>query len=257
MSREGSGPEDPPDEGQDVSTEGDWPPFEQEEPTASDDWNLEEREQELQQKEGVLRDKEQQLRDRERELDKRERQIEQREQEVLDRREEIVDERDQIESRAEELDQREQAIAERESTLEGREEEIQSMEEGIESKIEDMGAPGSTEMFTPRPRKAGGVLLGLLGVAGIVVALTMILATGAWPAVFSRPLTSSMSVSLGNVVAVVLIVASLIEILGGFFAYRGRYWFVSIVSGIIAMALFFPVGLTATIFLTVGESQFE
>lgn len=294
MSREGGGPNDPSngdgENGDDVETEEDWPPFDQEEGTTGD-WDLEERQQELERTEEILKTKEDELRERERELNKRERQMDQREQEVLDRREDIVDERDRLEEKETELTRKEQEIEQKAAELEGREEEIQSLREEIQDAV--AGATGGpTQLFSTRPLRAGGTLLGLLGVLGIIGAFLVLLSGGYLtsitqtinsvsgagiptnPPVFSRGLATGL--------AVLLLVGSIVEFLGAVFATRGQFWLFSIAAGIIGMNLFFPVGLVflvegglefllpgllgivlvlpiglvATIFLAVGESQF-
>jgi len=287
MSREGGGPNDP-SEDDSGGTEEDWPPFEQDE-SASDDWNLEERQQELERKEEILREKEGELQDREREIGKRERQIDQREQKVLERREEMVDERDRIEEKEKELTQKEQELEQKAAEMDGREEEIKRLRDEIEEVVEGASGGGGGPIFSSRPRRAAAVLLGALGLLGFVGAPVVAMLGGNIGGAiatiesftgggFPQPFTSRFAVGL----AVLLAVGGVVEILGSVFAARGQFWMFATAAAILGMMLFFPVGvglmispsgsvlagvismtltlplgLTATIFLTIGESQFR
>jgi len=289
MSGEGREPNETDGSGQDVSTDDDWPPFEQDQDDHGD-WNLEERQEELERKERVLKSKEEELRQRERELDKRERQMENREQEVLDRREEIVDERERLEEKEEELTQRERELEEYASEMEGREQEMERLSGEIDEKL--AGGGGSGPLFTRRPLRAGATLLGVLGILGLVGAFLVLLSGGYLTAVTNTinsftgagiptdPPVFSQSLATG--LAILLLIGSMVEFLGAVFAARGQFWLFTVAAGIVGMNLFFPVGLVflveggfefllpgllgivlvlpiglvATIFLAVGESQF-
>lgn len=285
MSREGGGPNGP-DNGEDVAADDDWPPFEDDQSDRSD-WNLEERQEELERKEGVLKKKEEELRNRERELNKRKRELDNREQEVLERREEIVEERERLEEKESELESREQEIQEQASQLEGREQELQSLSEKIDEKLSEAGGGGGGTRYTKRPLRAGGVLLGVLGLFSVLGAFLILLSGG-----YLTSLTNSINAVTGagldpglfdsnfaTGMAVVMLLAAIVEFVAGVFAIRGQFWLFTVAAAIIGMMIFIPVGIVfvlndfllpgllaivfllplgiaATFFLGVGEGQF-
>lgn len=285
MSREGGGPNGS-DDGEDVATEDDWPPFEEDQGDRSD-WNLEERQQELERKEEVLKRKEEELRNRERELNKRKRDLDNREQEVLERREEIVEERERLEEMESELEGRETEIQEQASQLEGREQEIESLSEKIDEKLSEAGGGGG-QRFSKRPLRAGGTLLGILGVFSVLGAFLIFLSGG-----YLTALTSSINSATGAGIdanlfessfatglAVIMLLAAMVEFVAGVFAIRGQFWMFTVAAAIIGMMIFIPVGIVfvlndfllpgllaivfllplgiaATFFLGVGEGRFR
>lgn len=214
-----------------------WEPIE-------DGASLDERERQIEEREKRLEQKEETLNEREEEIEQREREILDRRDKIADEREELSDKEEQLEGRAQQLDDRKTALDKREKELSRRAEEIDTKEEALE----EYG--GGSQTFTRRPRVVGSILLGLLGLAALGAAIgTYAVATGQGFAALSQ--------TQALIAAGVLVVAALIEFLGGFWAYRGKHWFVSILAGMVGMVLLFPVGLTATILITVGESQFS
>lgn len=229
MSNEGSGNED------DAEEPDGWEPVE--EPDA----------------EGALDEREQDLKERERQLNKRERELEQREQEILERREENVEKREELENREEQLEQAKNELEDREQQLNEREQQLSERETEIESKREALEEYASEDRtFTSRPRIAGGILLWVVALASIVMAAWMYLDAG-------QPggLAYLVEQSTATVAAAGLGLVAVIEILGGYWAYRGRRWSFVVFAAILGIIVLLPVGVTATIMITVGESQFD
>lgn len=213
---------------------------------------LDEREDSLEEKAKRLEDKENQLEEREQSLKQREQEIDQKEQEVLDRREQIVEEREQLDEREELLDEREGRLEERAGNLEDREQEVARRADEIETKEEALAEYASRDgEFSHRTHVVGGILLWLTGLAsgGVGVAI-LSLQDALGGGLLGRP-----AAVYG--LAALFIVVALVEFLGGYWSFRGRHWLFSIIASFIALVLFFPFGMAATVLIGVGESQFE
>lgn len=198
------------------------------------------------------------LDERERQLNKRERELEQREQEVLERREETVERREELDRREQQLDERDRQLAsraeeldQRAAELDQRETEIQAKREGLQEYFEEGGA----DAFTYKPRVTAAFLLWVVAVAG--AALTV--ATALYGADPNAPLLGQQLFSETGALAAagLLGVATVVELVGGFTTYYGRSWYFSVFAAIVAIVVLLPVGLTATVMITVGESGFE
>jgi ribonuclease Y len=234
-----------------------------------DDPGAQDRAEKVEEKERRLDQREQELEDRERELNKRERELEQRNQDILERREEVVDARDQLDEREDALDGREQTLDEREGrlkerskNLDDRERELDDRENEIKSQREALEEYAVTDVqtFTARPRKVGGLLLGVAGVLSVVAGGLLLVGggVGGVEALTSQTLVENPNLTLAFAAAYVVV--TLVELLGGLWAYRGSHWFFSVFAGIVSMIFLlplFPLGLTATLLISIGESQFK
>jgi ribonuclease Y len=196
------------------------------------------------------------LDERERELNKRERELEQREQEVLDRREETVERTEALDERERRLDERETTLAERAdeldaraATLDERETEIDAKREGLQEYFDQGGA----DAFTRKPRVTAAFLLWATAVVGAGLAVATFL-YGSTETALGAPLFSD---SGALAVAALLGAGAVVELVGGFTTYYGRSWYFSVFAAIVAIVLLLPVGVTAAVMITVGESGFE
>lgn len=188
---------------------------------------------------------------RTRELDEREQELERREQEILERREENVETREELDDREEQLEQLRQRQEERTEELEAREAELDEREAEIDTKLsalEEYAGKGRT--FTRRPRIAGGLLLWVVALASALLAVATFLYAGPEGYYIVESTTAT-------VLAAFFALVALLEIVGGYMAYTGRYWSVAVLAGILGIVVLLPVGVTATIMITVGESQFD
>jgi hypothetical protein len=218
-----------------------------------------EREQRIERREQRLEEREQRLEERERELDQREEQIE--------RREETLDER------AVRIDEQESAVEER---IEEFEQQREREDERLDRAVEQ--ASGTPSNRTPA---AGGILLMFVGVVTAIagVGLLAAVATGIPPlsinfdfgamaavgllgAAVLGEITASGATVLLNSATVILglgataLVLAALLVAGGWQAFQRKHWFFSLVTGILALLLIFPLGLLAIFLITVGERQF-
>jgi hypothetical protein len=188
---------------------------------------------------------------RERELEERERELERREQEILERREENVEKREKLDEREEQLEGLRQRQEERTEELESREAELDEREEEIDTKLaalEEYAGKGRT--FTRRPRIAGGLLLWVVAAASALFAVATFLYAGP-EGYYIVESTTAM------VLAAFFALVAILEVVGGYMAYTGRRWSIAVLAGILGIVVLLPVGVTATIMITVGESQFD
>jgi len=196
------------------------------------------------------------LDERRRQLNKRERELEQREQEVLERREETVERREELDEREAKLDSREQELADRASELDGRAAELDQRETEIESKreaLQEYFDEGGADAFTYKPRVTAAFLLWAVAAAAALLTVATFLYGSA-----ETPLGAPLFGETGRLVVTGLFgVATLVELVGGFTTYYGRSWYFSVFAAIVAIVVLLPVGLTATVMITVGESGFD
>jgi len=109
--------------------------------------------------------------------------------------------------------------------------------------------------FTDRTHKAGGFLLMLAGIIGVIVGLVGLISAVTGTAI---PLVDFSPVVTGLGSAVVVVFA-LIEFGGGVAAYRGKNWYGSMTAAILGMVTLFtlPLDLIGTILIALGEGGFE
>lgn len=196
------------------------------------------------------------LEDRQRKLNKRERELEQREQEVLERREETVERKERLDEREQQLEERQTQLAQRSEELDDRERELSDRETEIEAKREGLQEyfdQGGADAFTGKPRVTAAFLLWIVAVVSGGLAVATLL-YGSTPTPLGPPLFSSGG---ATAVAGLFGLGALIELVGGFTTYYGRSWYFSVFAAIVAIVVLLPVGLTATVMITVGESGFE
>ncbi len=196
------------------------------------------------------------LDERRRQLNKRERELEQREQEVLERREETVERREKLDEREAKLDSREQELADRASDLDGRAAELDQRETEIEAKreaLQEYFDEGGANAFTYKPRVTAAFLLWAVAVAAALLTVATFLYGSA-----QTPLGAPLFGETGRLVVTGLFgVATLVELVGGFTTYYGRSWYFSVFAAIVGIVVLLPVGLTATVMITVGEAGFD
>jgi len=194
--------------------------------------------------------------ERRRQLNKRERELEQREQEVLERREETVQRREELDEREAELDRRETAVEERARDLEERETELDQRAATLDNReetIDEYIEQGGNSAFTYKPRVTAAFLLWAVAVAGAVLAVVTFLYGSA-----ETPLGAPLFGETGRLVVTGLFgAAAVVDLVGGFTTYYGRSWYFSVFAAIVAIVVLLPVGLTATVMITVGESGFD
>ena len=202
---------------------------------------------------------------RRRRLDERERELERREQEVLERREETVERTEALDERETRLDDRESRLDERERELRDRAAELDDRAAALDDRETEIDAKravlqeyfeqGGADAATRKPRVVAALLLWTAAVAGAVLtALTVLYASDPAPPLLSAPLLSD----LGRLAATgVLGVATLVELVGGLTTYYGRSWYFSVFAAVVAVVVLPPVGLTAAVMITVGESGFD
>jgi hypothetical protein len=194
------------------------------------------------------------LEQKQQQLDERERELERREQEILERREENVEKREELDAREEDLEEFQAHLEEREADLERRSAELDEREEDVDTKreaLEEYASSGRT--FTKKPRVAGGILLWVTAVTAALLAAATFLYAGPGGLVEAGLLSQTATTAATAVLAVI----ALIELVGGYFAYRGQYWSVAVAAAILGIVVLFPVGVTAAVMITVGESQFD
>jgi hypothetical protein len=63
--------------------------------------------------------------------------------------------------------------------------------------------------------------------------------------------------STATVLAGFFALVAVLELVGGYMAYTGQRWSVAVLAGILGIVVLLPVGVTATVMITVGESQFD
>lgn len=111
----------------------------------------------------------------------------------------------------------------------------------------------AASLGSPRTRRAGGVTLILASVVGVLVGLGLLVATAAGGVL--GLLTARTAVSLG----VIILVASVLEFLGGWAAYRGRHWYGSMACAVLGLSTLFafPIALVGTLLVALSEDEFE
>lgn len=104
-----------------------------------------------------------------------------------------------------------------------------------------------------RRRRAAGITLMLASVVGVFAGLGLLVATAAGGVL--GLLTARMAVGLG----IVILVASILEFLGGWSAYRGRHWYGSMACAVLGLSTLFafPISLIGTFLLALSEDEFE
>ncbi len=177
---------------------------------------------------------------------------------MLKRREETVQRSEELDDREATLDRREQAqeerardLDERSSDLDERETEIEAKREALQEYFEEGGA----DAFTYKPRVTAAFLLWTVAVAGALLTVgTFLYASDPDPPLLSAQLLSD----TGRLAATGLLgVATLVELVGGFTTYYGRSWYFSVFAAVVGIVVLLPVGLTATVMITVGEAGFD
>ena len=188
---------------------------------------------------------------RRRRLDERERELERREQEVLERREETVERTEALDDRERELRDRAAELDDRAAALDDRETEIDAKRAALREYFEQGGADAAAR----KPRVAAALLLWTVAAVGAVLTvLTALYTSDPAPPLLSAPLLSD----LGRLAATgVLAAATLVELVGGLTTYYGRSWYFSVFAAVVAVVVLPPVGLTAVVMITVGESGFD
>jgi len=184
-----------------------------------------------------------------------------------------------LEEQERELEQRVARIDERERAVEERTEEFEAAREREEERLERMIESAGTG--TNRTPAAGGLLLMFVGLITAVagVGLLSAVATGVTPlsidfdfgamaavgllgsTVLGELTASGATVVLDSVTLIIglgaaVLVLALLVIAGGWQAFQRKHWFFSLVTGILALLLVFPLGLLAIFLITVGERQF-
>jgi hypothetical protein len=186
-----------------------------------------------------------------RKLKEREKKLERWEGEILERREELVEKGEELEERERKLEQLGDTQEQRANALDEREAELEDREAELDTKIatlEEYANKGRT--FTRRLRTAAAALLWIAAVASVGLAVFTFLFAG--PDGYYLVERSS-----ATVLAVVFVVVAAVEVVGGYLAYTGRRWWGAVVAGILGTMVVPPVGVAATVMLTVGESQFD
>lgn len=108
--------------------------------------------------------------------------------------------------------------------------------------------------FTSRTHKAGGFLLMLAGVIGVIVGLGLLIAAAA-----GANLGVGLTALTGGIAGGVILVFAAIEFAGGLSAYQGKNWYGSMTAGILGLITFFtfPLDLVGVILIALGEGEFE
>lgn len=186
-----------------------------------------------------------------RKLKEREQKLERWEQEILERREELVEKGEKLDEREQKLEQLGNTQEERAEALDEREAELEDREAELDTKLatlEEYANKGRT--FTRRLRIAAAALLWIAAVASVGLAAFSFLFAG--PEGYYLVESSS-----ATILAVVFVLVAAVEVAGGYLAYTGQRWLGAVAAGILGTVVFPPVGVTATVMLTVGESQFD
>lgn len=188
----------------------------------------------------------------------RERELERREQEVLERREETVGRTEALDERETRLDDRERELRDRAAELDDRAAALDERETEIDAKraaLREYFEQGGADAATRKPRVAAALLLWTVAAVGAVLTvLTALYTSDPAPPLLSTPLLSD----LGRLAATgVLAAATLVELVGGLTTYYGRSWYFSVFAAVVAVVVLLPVGLTAAVMVTVGESGFD
>jgi hypothetical protein len=115
---------------------------------------------------------------------------------------------------------------------------------------ERVGEPEVT--YTPRTYKAGGFLLMLAGVIGVIVGLGLLITSAAGQMLGVTGLGVA-------ILAGIVLVFSIIEFAGGWSAYNGHNWYGSMTAGVLGLVTFFtlPLDLIGTFLIALGEGQFD
>jgi len=226
-----------------------------------------------------LGDRVERIERREHRLEEREQRLEQRERELDGRESELQEREQRIEEHERELEERAVRIDERESAVEERIEEFEAARDREEERLDR--AIESAGTVTNRTPAAGGILMMIVGIVTAVagVGLLAAVATGVGPLTINFDFGAMAAVGLlgsgllgelaGSGATVVLdsasvviglgaaaLVLALLLIAGGWQAFQRKHWFFSLVTGILALLLVFPLGLLAIFLITVGERQF-
>lgn len=150
------------------------------------------------------------------------------------------------------LSERAATLDERERALDRRETEVEASRETLQEYLDQGGA----DAFTDRPRVTAAAMLCVVGVVAGVLAVVVAVSGPAQtvpPASWPLP-----SISGSDRVAVAgLVGVATVELLGGITTYYAQYWAVSVVAAVVAVVVLPPVGIAATVMLTVGESDFD
>ncbi|WP_423743674.1 hypothetical protein V5735_11630 (plasmid) [Haladaptatus sp. SPP-AMP-3] len=106
--------------------------------------------------------------------------------------------------------------------------------------------------YTPRTYKAGGFLLMLAGIIGVIVGLGLLITSAAGQMLGVTGLGAA-------ILAGIVLVFSIIEFAGGWSAYNGHNWYGSMTAGVLGLVTFFtlPLDLIGTFLIALGEGQFD
>ncbi|WP_139136026.1 hypothetical protein [Haladaptatus sp. W1] len=106
--------------------------------------------------------------------------------------------------------------------------------------------------YTPRTYRAGGFLLMLAGIIGVIVGLGLLITSASLEVL-------GLSGLGGAVLAGIVLVFSIIEFAGGWSAYNGHNWYGSMTAGVLGLVTFFtlPLDLIGTVLIALGEGQFD
>ena len=171
--------------------------------------------------------------------------------ELRSKENELAEVRDELEP---ELREKENEIRDLREKLDGRledhERRLDELRDELREEIKTRRSPGGGA-HSDRPAKAGGIIIGFVGVLGLLGSLAAAAVT------FSPEVTTSLTTEAVLGVAAVSALLSLVVLAGGWQSYKKQRWYFVVFTAIVATVFASPLGLPALILVALAEPSFD
>jgi len=171
--------------------------------------------------------------------------------ELRSKENELAEVRDELEP---ELREKENEIRDLREKLDGRledhERRLDELRDELREEIKTRRSPGGGA-HSDRPAKAGGIIIGFVGVLGLLGSLAAAAVT------FSPGVTTSLTTEAVLGVAAVSALLSLVVLAGGWQSYKKQRWYFVVFTAIVATVFASPLGLPALILVALAEPSFD